>query len=133
MPILERHWEKLTEEHWHKLAENWLRCIREHGYECTHAHCNRWSQIIVNFGMFGTPKELWQFIKRIVAMAESEAEFEIIAAMPIEYLLGRFGPEYIDRVEAEVQTNSRLARAIKDCNQYQMTDEVWERVKALQN
>jgi hypothetical protein len=131
MPILERHWEKLTEEHWRRLAENWLRCIREHRSE--RRNCCRWGDIVVNLGMWGTPEELWQFIKRTVSMAETQLEFGRIAAGPIEYLLGRFGPDYIDRVEAEVQTNSKFATAIKGCNQYMMTDEVWSRVKLLQS
>ena len=130
MPIIEKHWESLSDEHWDRLAVNWLRCIREN--KNSDPDCEKWWNIVVNLGLFGTAEPLWRFIKLTISLAETEDELSHIAAAPIEYLLGRFGTEYIDRVEAEVKNNPKLVSAIKSCNQYQMTDAVWERVRSIQ-
>lgn len=136
MPIIERHWEKLTDEQWDHFAKNWLLSCRDPGWGDEGGPKNeatrRWGTIGVNLGMWGPPEWLWHFVLLTVSIAETNDDLGAIAAGPIECLLGRFGPEYIDRVEQETATNEKFAKAVKGCNQYMMTDEVWERVKRLQ-
>ena len=130
MPRIERHWEKLSEEKWEHLAVEWLQCIKAKKGDDDEP-CNKWWQIIINLGLWGPPDCLWEFTKLVVSLADDD-QLEYIAAGPIEYLLGRAGPEYISVVEVEVENNPKLLRAIKHCNQYRMTDEVWTRIQRLQ-
>ncbi len=141
MPVIEKHWEKLTEEKWQHLAEQYLSEIRRNigregrdedvgTEEFRKAH--KWGVIITRLGMWSPPELLWRFILRLIPMAETDEELGQIAAGEIEYLLGRAGEEYIDLVEQEAKTNPKFSRTITGCLQYMMTDEVWARVQKLQ-
>jgi hypothetical protein len=130
MSIIEAHWENLSEEKWEKFARNFLRCENQEGEG---EDCQYWGELSVRIGLWGSDKALWHFLLLTLSLAETERELAGIGAGPIEYLLGRFGPEYIERVENEVAINPKFATAIKDCYQYSMTDEVWERVQKLQS
>ena len=129
MSKIETHWENLSVEKWEKFARNFLRC---ENHECEGEDCETWGVLSVRVGLWGSDKALWHFILLTLSLAERERELAGIAAGPIEYLLGRFGNEYIDCLENEVANNPKFAAAIKHCNRYSMTDEVWERVQKLQ-
>jgi|KBSSwiStaDraftv2_1062776.scaffolds.fasta_scaffold281883_2 hypothetical protein len=131
MSKIETHWESLSDEKWENLARNYLRC-EETDYEDQDEDCLTWGQIVTRLGMWGSAESLWHFLRLTLSLAETDRQLGGIAAGPIEYLLGRFGPEYIDRVENEVAENPQFAAAIRLCNQYMMTDEVWARVQKLQ-
>ena len=114
MPKVSTPWENLTDEKWERLARNWvLHCESELG-ECD--HCEIWGTVGMELGMWGPADSLWRFLQLVLSLAETDSQLGLIAAGPMEYLLGRFGPEYIDRVEQEVFHNPKFAAAIKRCN-----------------
>ena len=53
----------------------------------------------------------------------------VLAAGPLEDFLGIYGPDYIDRVEAEARRDRRLAWALGEVWGWTMTDDVWARVQ----
>ena len=83
--------------------------------------------------MWSPPELLWKFILLAVSLAESDNELGQIAAGEVEYLLGRAGKEFIDSVERTAKINPKFARTLTGCLRYSMTDEVWERMQALQS
>jgi hypothetical protein len=84
-------------------------------------------------GFTAPPDIQWQFILAAIRFAESDGELAHIAAGPIECLLGRYGPEFIDRIEQRAQRDSKLVRAMARVWRHLMTDDVWRRVEAIQS
>ena len=82
---------------------------------------------------FVSPAELqWDVILEGVRQAVGDEDLATIAAGPLEGFLGRHGAAWIDRVQGEVRSNPKFARALTGVWQYTMDDELWERVKLLQ-
>ena len=79
------------------------------------------------------PELQWEVILEMVEQASGVDDLGHIAAGPIEGLLGRHGPAWIERIETEARDNAKFARALTGVWKYMMTDEVWERVKAIKN
>ena len=77
------------------------------------------------------PEHQWQFILAAIPYASDE-ELGAIAAGPMEHLLGWHGPNYIDKVEQQAQSDPKFARMLKGVWKYLMKDDVWKRVQALQ-
>ena len=76
-------------------------------------------------------EHLWRFITAAYKRPLSDKAKSVLAAGPLEDLLAKQGPEYIDRVE-------ELARRDPDFNfllggvwRNSMTDEVWQRVQKI--
>jgi hypothetical protein len=83
---------------------------------------------------FGSKPEVqWDVILEAVRQASDDADLGHIAAGPIEGLLGWHGPTWIERVEAEARRDPKFARAVTGVWKYMMTDEVWERIKAVKS
>ena len=89
-------------------------------------------QSVVQMGFTAPSDRQWEFILAALAHAESDDELGHIAAGPIECLLGWHGESYIDRVEQQASTDAKFCRALTGVWKYLMKDEVWERVKAIQ-
>jgi hypothetical protein len=77
------------------------------------------------------PELQWEVILEAVNQASNDDDLGHIAAGPIEGLLGRHGPAWIDRVEAEARQNAKFARAITGTWKYMMKDDVWDRIKSI--
>ena len=70
-------------------------------------------------------------IRRYVEGDETEAQWVVglLAAGPLEDFLSLYGPDYIDRVEAEARQDRRMAWALDRVWKFTMTDDVWSRVQ----
>lgn len=78
-------------------------------------------------------EHLWRFITAVYKRHLSDKAKSVLAAGPLEDLLAKQGPEYIERVE-------ELARRVPDFNfllggvwRNSMTDQVWERVQKIRH
>lgn len=83
-------------------------------------------------GFTARPEQQWSFILAAIRHAKSDDEIGHIAAGPIEYLLGRHGEEYILDVENQAIANPKFACARTGVWKYTMSDEIWARVRAIQ-
>ena len=77
------------------------------------------------------PEHAWQCILATVADARSEPFLGVLAAGPMEDLLGYQGAAFIDRVEQEAQRNPRFAWMLGGVWQCQITNENWARVQKV--
>ena len=86
------------------------------------------------------PEKAWEAIKYIVTRypeadlidrEESEARrvVGLLAAGPLEDFLSLYGPDFIERAEAEASRDRRMAWALGGVWQFTMTDDVWARVQ----
>lgn len=79
----------------------------------------------------GAPELAWEIIIELVERAPSDVSLSFFAAGPLEDLLSKDGPDFIDRVESRAATHERFRRAVGMLRRLGMADEVWERVQAI--
>jgi hypothetical protein len=90
-------------------------------------------QRITAMTFMSKPESQWEVILEAVRQASDDDDLGHIAAGPIEGLLGRHGPAWIERVETQAQQDQKFARAITGVWKYTMNDDVWERVKTVKS
>ena len=71
---------------------------------------------------------VWRFILKVVAKQPSEWTLGMLAAGPIEDLIGVSGDEYIERIEAEARRDPLFRRTLHGVWQTTSRQEVWDRV-----
>lgn len=79
------------------------------------------------------PEEAWPTILQILRLDQSPSVMENLAAGPLEDLLAKHGPAFIDRVEAEAVRDPIFAKLLGGVWRNRMTDEVWARVQAVRD
>lgn len=83
--------------------------------------------------MNAEPEEIWQLILKVLSLNSSNEIQEVLSAGLLEDLLAKHGSTMIERVEKEAKSNPLFAKLLGGVWQNSMTDEVWERVKAVWN
>lgn len=121
-------WRGVSSSQWQKLAEDWLTMLREDKADKE----PELDQYIVFMNFTAPPDVQWEFVLLTVSLAKTDEELGHIAAGPIEHLLGWHGEEYIEMVEAQATIDPKFARTLTGVWQYRMSDEIWLRVKVLQ-
>lgn len=124
-------WSKFDQRHWRYLAGVWLHDILYPSEEPFADSPLPVAQVVVLMNFRAPPECQWQFILAALEQATCDKQLGVLAAGPLEHLLGWHGAEFIDRIEAQAASDSTLARTITGMWKYKMTDEIWERVLAL--
>ena len=81
----------------------------------------------------GAPEIAWELIVELIDRAPSDDSLSFFAAGPLEDLLSKDGPAFIDRVEGRAATNERFRRAVGMLRRLGMADDVWARVTECQS
>lgn len=81
------------------------------------------------FGV-GNPQAeaIWRFILKVVAKQPSDWTLGMLAAGPIEDLIGECGDDFIHRIEAEAQCDPVFRRTLHGVWRTTSTQLVWDRV-----
>lgn len=127
MPIDER-WDRLTDEQWQDFARDFLRQLREGEHEGD----PDLGLSCVQMSFTARPEHQWKFILLVIRDAQSDDELGHIAAGPLEHVIGWHGEAYITAVEEQAARDPKFARAVTGVWRNNMTDEIWERVQAIQ-
>jgi hypothetical protein len=77
------------------------------------------------------PDSAWFLILEVLRRDASPQVLEILSAGPLEDLLAKHGPSVIERVESEARANPPLASLLGGVWRNAMTQDVWDRVKAV--
>jgi hypothetical protein len=77
------------------------------------------------------PEHAWECILAAVADSRVKPFLGLLAAGPVEDLLGTHGEAFIELVEQEARRNPLFAWTLGGVWQCQMTDEVWGRVQGV--
>jgi len=77
------------------------------------------------------PELAWELVLELIDRAPSDNSLSFFAAGPLEDLLSKDGPDYIERVESRAQTSATFRRAVGMLRRLGMTDDVWARVRAI--
>lgn len=76
---------------------------------------------------------LWQFILEVYKRDLSDKVMGALAAGPLEDLLAKQGPEFIDRVEERARKDPKFNQVLGGVWRNAMTDDVWQRVQFIRN
>src|SRR5450432_3052178 len=111
------------------LLESWLTNL-ESG--CSDEHTNDAFVQMAFLEPVSDPETAWLWILEGVRRARSDEVLGLIGASTLENFLSNHGSLFIDRVEHEAKTDPKFRMAVRHVWKYQMGDDVWDRVKALQ-
>jgi len=75
-------------------------------------------------------EHVWEFITATYKRDLSDKVFASLAAGPLEDLLAKQGPEFIERVEELARKDPQFRYLLGGVWRNAMTDEVWQRVQA---
>jgi hypothetical protein len=88
------------------------------------------TDLVLDWEMEGDSDSLWEFILVAYKRELPDDLLAILAAGPLEDLLAKFGPAYIDRVEDLARTDPKFNRLLGGVWRNSMTEDVWQRVQA---
>jgi hypothetical protein len=71
---------------------------------------------------------MWRFILKVVAKRPSEWTLCMLAAGPIEDLIGECGDAFIDRIEVEARRDPVFRRALHGVWKSTSSQQVWNRI-----
>jgi hypothetical protein len=96
-------------------------------------HQRNWWAIsqVMDWSLEGEAELLWRFILLTYERNISDRVVAVLAAGPLEDLLSKHGPLYIDRVEQLAQADERFNHLLGGVWRLSMTDDVWKRVQAV--
>lgn len=119
----------------HQVVEEWLSWAR---WQTAPVNEGKVNNELIGFDEFDWivrehPEHAWQCILATVDDARAKPFLGILAAGPIEDLLGMHGNAFIERVEQEARTNPLFAWTLGGVWQCQMTDEIWARIQQVWN
>ena len=77
----------------------------------------------------GPYEQLWQFITVAYKRNLSDRAIASLAAGPLEDLLAKQGPEFIERVEELARTDPKFNGLLGGVWRNTITDEIWQRVQ----
>ncbi len=77
------------------------------------------------------PEMAWSITLQILEHPLTQEPESLLAAGPMESLLGRHGPHFIDRVEREARLNPRFNHLLGGVWRHGMSNEVWTRVQKV--
>lgn len=75
-------------------------------------------------------KAVWRFIVKVIARRPSEWALGVLASGPIEDLIGEYGDEFIDRIEAAARRDPVFRRTLHGVWRTTSSEDVWARVVA---
>jgi hypothetical protein len=121
-------WRRVDKIDLQNLAEAWMNELRTKPEPSETPAAD--AVVLMNFT--ASAEQQWTFLLFAVEAAQADEELGHIAAGPFEHLLGWHGPAYIDAVEARAISDPKFARMTTSAWQYKMSDDVWQRVQAIQ-
>lgn len=77
------------------------------------------------------PELAWQAIVTALEQPRMEAHLGLLAAGPLEDLLSKHGPAFIDRVEALARADPKFAWVLGGVWQHTMPESLWLRVQSV--
>lgn len=79
------------------------------------------------------PDLVWQFILEVYRRDLNDELISVLAAGPLEDLLVRYGPDYIDRIETLARQDLKFNHILGGVWKNTMPDDIWMRVEAARN
>ena len=121
----------MDEPELNRVVEAWIA-----GHEAengTPEHERNWWAVsaVMDWALNGEADRLWLFILTAYKRDMSERVVSVLAAGPLEDLLAKHGPMFIERVEQLARQDEKFNSLLGGVWQNTMSDEVWKRVQAV--
>lgn len=95
---------------------------------------NWWAiEQVIHWSLHLQGEQLWQFVTAAYKRNLSDKAVGALAAGPLEDLLAKQGPEFIDRVEELARKDPKFNHLLGGVWRNSMTTDVWERVQAARH
>jgi hypothetical protein len=105
------------------------RIVREYiEYGETDAPVWGWASARMYNILEGAPELAWELIVDMIDRAPSDKSLGFVAASPLEDLLSKDGPAFVERVEHRARQDEKFRRTLGMLRRLGMTAEVWNRV-----
>jgi hypothetical protein len=113
-----------------RLVESWV--AGQEAEDGTPEHERNWWAIsqVMDWTLEGKADRLWLFILAAYKRNLSDRVVSVLAAGPLEDLLAKHGPMFIERVEQLARQDEKFNSLLGGVWQNTMSDEVWKRVQA---
>lgn len=89
-----------------------------------------WASYRMHSLLEAQPEMAWELIVEMIERAPSDRSLGFLAASPLEDLLSKDGPSFIDRVEQRATESVPFFRALGMLRRLGMTEDVWRRVQS---
>ena len=120
----------MNEAELQKVVDAWIAAANAESGSPEHTN-NWWAVSQVFDWIYEDESELlWRFILAAYKRELSDKALAVLAAGPLEDLLSKFGPNYINRVEELAAGDEQFNWLLGGVWQLGMTDEVWARVQS---
>jgi hypothetical protein len=112
------------------IAAAWIRLHRAQPNSAQH-EANLWSFAALSDLCESDPELCWDLIEQIRRSDGSDIILANLAAGPLEDLLVRHGPRFIDRVETRAKTDEQFRRLLGALWKNDIPDGIWKRVQQV--
>ncbi len=89
-----------------------------------------WAHEALNELIDSNPEQAWLVIQEIARHDFDDESKAMFAAGPLEEMLAKHGPRFIDRIEARARADPKFNDLLGGVWKSTMSDEVWIRVQA---
>jgi hypothetical protein len=116
---------------WEKLISDWI-AAEESGKRTSDQDPKWWAvDEVILWHILGNHKALWDFVVRVFERPMSDRAFGMIAAGPLEDLLGDYGELYIDRIEEMARKNPRFNYLLGGLWRSSSKPDIWSRIEQI--
>ena len=107
----------------------------EEAEEGSPLHESNWWAVsqVIDWSLERQGERLWQFITAAYKRDLSDKVVSSLAAGPLEDLLAKQGPEFIERVEELARKDPQFNYLLGGVWRNTMTDEIWQRVQTARH
>jgi hypothetical protein len=116
-----------------QLVNAWI--IADGAHSGSPEHESNWWAIsqVIDWAMDRQGEDLWRFITAAYKHDLSDKTIASLAAGPLEDLLVKQGPEFIDRVEELARKDPKFNYLLGGVWRSTMTEEVWQRIQTARH
>jgi uncharacterized protein DUF6869 len=121
----------MTQDELVNLADNWIRYHQAPKGSAEKKATEQASEDVIEL-QFRDPETLWLLILAIHERDQSEEIQSILAAGPVESLLGKYGERFIERVDTKARKDPTFTKMLAGVWRSSMTRDIWNRVQVWQ-
>lgn len=79
-----------------------------------------------------SPQDCWLAILEILSRNPADEVLAVLAAGPLEDLIAKHGPDFVERIETESRQNPKFRHLLGGVWQNSTSAEIWTRIKKAQ-
>lgn len=123
----------MDETNLNQVVDAWIAAVKAERGSPEH-ESNWWAiEQVIDWALERQGEDLWRFIMVAYNRDLSDEAVSVLAAGPLEDLLAKQGPDFIERVEELARTDPKFNDLLGGVWRNTMTDEIWRRVQTARH